>query len=167
MSASLAGPEPFSTVHRTPEFHSGRDELDTWLNEHALEAQQAQTARVYVIHEDGLVVGYFALAAAEVRRGEIPRAQRGRLPRHPIPCVLIARLAVDEGWQGQGLGAALLKDALLRAVSASEVIGIRAVLVHAKDDDARKFYERFQFRSSPTDPLHLFVSIKDILKAMP
>ncbi len=162
----LVGPEPLRADHLLTAFDSGKPSLDQWLKQHALEAQVARTARVFVAHDDLTVTGYYALAASAVTRGEVPRRQRGRLPRHPIPCALLARLAVDSAHAGVGLGKALLKDALTRAVAAAESIGIRAVLVHAKDEDARRFYERFDFVPSPTDPLHLFLPIQDIIATM-
>jgi GNAT superfamily N-acetyltransferase len=84
------------------------------------------------------------------------------LARRPIPIMLLARLAVDRRWHGQGVGKALLRDAVERTLHASEIAGIRAIAVHAKDDDARAFYQRFDFIPSPTDPMHLFVLLKDI-----
>ncbi len=121
---------------------------------------------MFVIHRDQRVVGYYALAAASVEREEAPERVRKGLARHPIPVILLARLAVDHREQGKGLGAALLKDALIRAAGAADEIGARAVLVHAKDDDARAFYERFDFDPSPTDPLHLFLLTKDITRTV-
>jgi predicted N-acetyltransferase YhbS len=86
------------------------------------------------------------------------------LGKHSIPIMLLARLAVDLRWQKKGVGAALLKDATLRTLQAADIAGIRALVVHAKDDSARTFYERFDFLPSPSDPLHLFILLKDILK---
>jgi len=82
--------------------------------------------------------------------------------RYPVPLMILARLAVTQDEQGHGFGAALLKDALRRTVQAADIAGIRALFVHAKDDDARTFYERFDFRPSPTDAYHLFLLMKDI-----
>jgi predicted N-acetyltransferase YhbS len=84
------------------------------------------------------------------------------LAAHPVPVILLARLAVDGSEQRQGLGAGLLKDALLRATAAADIIGCRAVMVHAKDDKAQAFYQRFGFEVSPTDPFRLFVLMKDV-----
>ena len=112
------------------------------------------------------MVGYYALTAGSVEREESPERVKKGLARHPIPVILLARLAVDRREQGKGLGAALLKDALIRAAGAADEIGARAVLVHAKDDEARAFYEHFDFEPSPIDPLHLFLLMKD-LKRIP
>ena len=84
------------------------------------------------------------------------------LAKHPIPLMLLARLAVAMGWQGKRLGAGLLKDSRLRTLQAADIAGIRAMAVHAKDDDARAFYERFGLTPAPTDPYHLFVLLKDV-----
>jgi GNAT superfamily N-acetyltransferase len=105
--------------------------------------------------------GCYSLAAAQVIFADAPvRLQKG-VPRHPIPVVLLARLAVDRGRQGQGLGAALLKDAILRTLVAAEGVGVRALLVHAKDEAARAFYARYDFEPLPGHPLHLVLLLKD------
>jgi GNAT superfamily N-acetyltransferase len=143
-------------------FDSGTAELDLWLRRHALASHQSGGARVYVAHRGDRVVGYYAVAAASVERAMTPGRVSKGMPRHPIPVILLARLAVDRREQGKGLGAALLKDALLRAASAADAIGARAVLVHAKDEDAARFYAHFDFEASPSDPLHLFLLMKDL-----
>jgi len=117
---------------------------------------------VYVAHRVKKIVGYYALAAAGVEPDEAPKRVAKGLARHPIPVVLLARLAVDARERGKGLGAALLRDALIRSYSAAGQIGARAVVVHAKDDEARAFYEHFDFEPSPSDSLHLFILMKDL-----
>lgn len=154
--------EPLDASHDATAFDSGKAELDDWIRRFALSSHQAGSARVYVFHQDRRVLGYYALAAGSVESDEAPHRIAKGLARQPIPVILLARLAVDRSEQGKGLGSALLKDALLRAVSASAEIGARAVLVHAKDDEARVFYEHFDFEPSPTDPLHLFLLMKDV-----
>ena len=109
-----------------------------------------------------MVLGYYSLAAASVQHDEAtPRVAKG-LARHPIPVVLLARLAVHQAEKGHGLGAGLLKDALLRSLQAADIIGCRAVLVHAKDYSAQAFYRKYGFESSPIDEFHLFLLMKDI-----
>ena len=116
--------------------------------------------------KQGRVVGYHALTAASISRAEASaRAARG-MPRHPIPAALLARLAVDRSVQGRGLGAWLLRDAMLRTLAAAESVGIRLMLVHAIDDSARAFYTRHGFEPSPTDPLNLQILIKDMRAAV-
>lgn len=98
----------------------------------------------------------------QVARDEAPERLTKGLARHPVPIMLLARLAVDLRWQGQGAGKALLRDAMLRTLQAAEIAGIRAFAVHAKDADAKRFYEKFDFIPSPADPMHLFVLLKDV-----
>ncbi len=158
----LSGPEPLHAAHDVSNFDCGKQELTEWLRRYALQNHQAGAARVYVVHRTGRVVGYYALAAGSVEPEEAPERVRKGLARHPISIILLARLAVDISARGQGLGAALLKDALGRSASAADEIGARAVLVHAKDDEAQAFYRHFDFEPSPTDPLHLFLLMKDL-----
>jgi GNAT superfamily N-acetyltransferase len=148
-------PEPLSPDHALENFDCGRPSLNLWLTVYARAAAAAGSARTYVMvdSEQGRVVGYHALTAAE-RRAATARALKG-MPRHPIPVVLLARLAVDASVTGRGLGAWLLRDAMTRTLAASETIGVRAMLVHAIDDDARRFYVHHGLEPSPTDPLHL------------
>ena len=161
----LSGPEPLTGGHNVKNFDCGKQELTEWLRRYALQSHQAGASRVYVVHRSGRVVGYYALAAGSVEPEEAPERVKKGLGRHPIPVILLARLAVDISVQRQGLGAALLKDALRRTTSAADEIGARAILVHAKDDEAKAFYRHFDFEPSPTDPLHLFLLMKD-LRAM-
>jgi GNAT superfamily N-acetyltransferase len=108
------------------------------------------------------VIGYYTFAAGSVRREDTPPRVAKGLGHYPVPIILLARLAVDRSEQGKGLGMALLKDALLRAVQAADLVGCRAVLVHAKDQTAQAFYRKFGFESSPVDALHLYLLVKDI-----
>lgn len=160
--AHLSGPEPLTAAHSVKDFECGKQELTEWLRRYALQNHQAGASRVYVVHRAGRVVGYYALAAGSIEPPEaLERIKKG-LARHPIPVILLARLAIDISERGQGLGVALLKDALRRSASAADEIGARAVLVHAKDDEAKAFYQHFDFEPSPTDPLHLFLLMKDL-----
>jgi GNAT superfamily N-acetyltransferase len=161
-------PEPLAPAHNTHDFDSGVESLNLWLQDHAAQAGTVGSARTFVIHdnEQDRVVGYHALTAASVTHDEATaRAAKG-MPRHPIPAALLARLAADMTVQGRGIGAWLLRDAMLRTLSAAESVGIRVLLVHAIDDDARGFYERHGFEPSPTDPLNLQMLIKDIRAAV-
>ncbi|HEY1793309.1 MAG TPA: GNAT family N-acetyltransferase [Opitutaceae bacterium] len=109
----------------------------------------------------GIVVGNYSLAASQVLFADSPtRVQKG-VARHPVPVVLLARFAVDHAWQGRGLGPGLLKDAILRVLSAAEGIGVRALLVHAKDDKAKAFYLHYDFEPLPGYPMHLVLLLKD------
>lgn len=155
--------EKLSANHDIDRFDCGKEPLNRFLQRHALTNQAANAARTYVVCGQGnRVVGYYSLAVGAVEYGSAPgRVTRG-LARHPVPVMLLARLAVDRTVQGSGLGKALLKDALLRTAQAAEIAGIRALLVHAKDDEAKAWYEHFDFAASPTDPYHLFLLMKDI-----
>ena len=166
--ARFSGPEPLQRTHTLDGFDCGRPELDTWLIKHAFASDAARSARTYVISdaEQERVVGYHALAAGSVERdaGTV-RVTRG-MPRHPIPVVLLARLAVDHTVAGKGIGSWLLCDAMTRAMAAADAIGIRAMLVHAIDDNARAFYIHHGLEPSPTDPRHLMILVKDIHAAI-
>lgn len=143
-------------------FDSGATELDTWLRRFAWENQRAGNAVTYVAVRAGVVLGYYALATAAYARDDVPeRLQKGRPTQ--IPCLLLARLAVDTTAQGQGVGSALLRDAITRALAVSEQAGVAALLVHCRDDDARRFYlHSADFLPSPVEPMHLFLPLKAI-----
>jgi len=143
-------------------FDCGHEELNRFLILHALAAQKANSAQTYVAHRDGRVVGYHTLVAGSVEHSVAPERIRKGLARHPIPVMVLARLAVNLPEQGKGLGAALLKDALLRTASAARIAGIRALLVHAKDEQAASFYRRFDFDPAPFAPNMLFLLMKDL-----
>lgn len=150
--------------HPLEAFDCGQPDLNCWLIKHARQSQSSNSAQTYVGVVDGVVVGYYSLAAGQLEYSDAPeRIQKG-LARHPVPIMLLARLAVHSEWQKRGVGRALIKDAVLRTLQAADLAGIRALAVHAKDDAARRYYEQFDFVASPTDPLHLFVLLKDIRK---
>jgi len=149
--------------HDLEPFDCGKDELNRFLKRFAWTSQQAQSAQTYVLAQGPVVTGYYTLAAGAVSHESASERVRKGLPRHPIPVVLLARLAVDVSIQGKGVGPALLKDALLRAAIAADVIGARAILVHAKDAAARDFYLHFDFELSASDPFHLLLIMKDVL----
>jgi GNAT superfamily N-acetyltransferase len=151
-----------SGSHAVDQFICGQPELDRFLIRHALQAQQANSSQTYVALSDGQVVGFYAIVAGEVRHSDAPeRVVRG-MPRYPIPLLVLARLAVHSEAQGRGIGAGLLLDALGRALQVADVIGVRALAVHAKDERAVAFYRHFGFTPSPTDARHLFMIVKDI-----
>lgn len=150
-------------------FDCGQLDLNEWLHRHALTNQRAGMATVFVTkdRDSPHVVGYYALATGGVENAAAPTRVTKGVPRHPLPVILLTRLAVDISVQGRKLGRALLIDALRRVDAASDEVGVRALLIHAKDDDARAFYMRCaEFEPSPTDPLHLFLLMKDLKKAL-
>ncbi len=165
----FASPVALGPEHALDAFDCGSPAQSEWLARYALQAQAAGTARVYVSVRTGTysVVGYYALAAASVEPNDAPgRTTRGA-GRYPIPVVLLARLGVDKSAQGMGLGRALVTDALRRTLQASEVIGVRALLIHAESEAAKRFYTHLgEFEESPTDPLHLILLMKDLRAAV-
>jgi GNAT superfamily N-acetyltransferase len=152
--------------HPIEGFDCGREELNRYLSRYAWTNQRAGAAQTYVGLVDDAVVGYYTLAVGHVTREEAPERLSKGLARHPVPIMLLARLAVDRRWHGQGVGKALLKDAMERTLQAADIAGIRALAVHAKDERARGFYEKFDFIASPTDPMHLFVLLKDVRRVV-
>lgn len=159
---ALSTIELLAKHHLLGEFDCRKHEsLNQWLKKHALQSQQSESARTYVVHRDNKVVGYYSLCPGSVERAGTPeRIAKGQ--REVIGIILLARLAVDHSEQGRGLGTALLKDALLRASQAADIISARAVLVHAIDPDAKAFYQHFGFEETPVDPLHLMMLMKDL-----
>lgn len=167
MSQAYAAVRKLEAADGVDGFDCGHAELDIWLKRHALASQAANSAQTYVCRSGGEVVGYYSLAVGSVEPRQAPaRVMKGQA-RYAVPVMLLARLAVDRAHQGCGLGRALLKDALLRTVQAADIAGIRALLVHAKDDAARGWYLSWEFDPSPTDPYHLFLLLKDLRRLLP
>lgn len=163
MKLPLRGPELLAAGHEVSGFDCGNDALNRFLRRHALDSQRNQSARTYVaLRGETRVVGYYSLAAAAAEFDFVPSRLARGLARHPIPLTLLARLAVDLGEQGAGLGAGLLKDALKRFLQAQAIIAARALVVQAKDERASEFYRHFGFEPSPIDASHLFLMKKDI-----
>ena len=148
--------------HAVDEFDCGQEALNRFLVRYAFQNQQAEASQTYVATVEDRIVGFYTLVVAQVEYDDAHQRLRKGLAKHPVPLMLLARLAVATNWQGKGLSSGLLKDAMLRTLQAADIAGIRALAVHAKDDDARTFYERFGFVAAPTDPYHLFVLLKDI-----
>lgn len=148
--------------HPIDVFDCGQEALNSWLRKYALQNQGAGAAQTYVGLAGKVVVGYYSLAVGQIEYSDAPERLRKGLARHPVPIMLLARLAVDKDWQRKGVGRAFLRDAVLRTLQAADIAGIRAFAVHAKDGQARRYYEQFDFAASPTDPLHLVVLLKDI-----
>jgi GNAT superfamily N-acetyltransferase len=158
--------EKIAAHHLVEGFDCGQAALNNYLIRFALPNQRASTAQTYLGFADDQVIGFYTLVVGEVAYGDAPERLAKGLARHPIPIMLIARLAVSRDWRGQGLGAGLLKDAMRRTVQAADIAGMRAFAVHAKDDAAAAFYRHFDFLPAPTDPLHLFLLMKDLKQAV-
>jgi GNAT superfamily N-acetyltransferase len=154
--------EKLTRHHAVDDFDCAEDSLNRFLSRFAYASQQARASQTYVGLADECVIGFYTLVVGEVSYDDAPERLKKGLARHPVPLMLLARLAVSQTWQGQGVGAGLLKDTAYRTLQAADIAGIRALAAHAKNDTARTFYEHFGFIPSPTDPLHLFVLIKDL-----
>lgn len=148
--------------HAVDDFDCGHEQLNRYLQRYAWQNQQAGASQTYVGLVGDVIAGYHTLAVGQVMHEDAPQRLTKGLARHPVPLMLLARLAVDRRWQGHGVGKALLKDAMLRTLQAADIAGIRALAVHAKDEEARRFYEHFDFVPSPSDPMHLLVLLKDV-----
>lgn len=159
---SLNAPELLTGEHDRSGFGCGKPPLNQYIKKYALVNQQNDISRTYVATRDASVVGYYTLAFGSISHDEATPRIKAELPQYPIPIILLARLAVDQREAGKGLGKGLLKDALLRTIQAADIGGLRAMLTHAKDEDAKQFYQKFGFEESPIQPLTLMLSIKDI-----
>lgn len=147
--------------HRVDGFDCGKEPPNRFLIRFALQSQLVNSAQTYLALSGDEVVSYYTLTYGDVAYDDAPERLRKGVARHPVPLMILARLAVATAWAGKGIGSGLLKDALVRTLAAAEIAGLRAFAVHAKDDEARAFYEHFGFVSSPSDPMHLFVLLKD------
>ena len=154
--------EKLQRSHAVDAFDCDREALNRFLIRYAFQNQQAGASQTYVALADDRIVGYYTLVVGHVEYSDAPERLTKGLARHPVPIMLLARLAIAISWQGKGLGAGLLKDAMLRTLQAADIAGIRAFAVHAKDDQAKAFYEHFNFVASPVDPYHLFRLLKDL-----
>lgn len=163
---AIAGPEPLTAAHDVSEFSCGKPSLDRWLTTRALSNQEKGFTAVLVVHEANRVVGYYGLAPTAVVPSTLPRSIRTGQPPDPVPCLLLGQLATDLSWIGKGVGTGLLKHALQRCVTAAGLIGGRALLVNAVDDQAAQFWQRRGFLPSKDDPLVLFRSLADIARSI-
>ena len=163
---TFSSPTLLSREHSIADFDCGHPLLNNWLKRFAWQNQQANAAKTFVICIKKQVVGFYSLAVGGVEHVDAPERVKKGLARHPIPVMILARLAVDRRYQGMKLGRGLLKDAIQRTLHASEYAGIRAIFVYAKDDKVRRFYERYGFEASPFDPLKLMLLVKDAKKTL-
>ncbi len=167
MSLLLGAPEPLAASHRLNEFKCGEAVLDEWLARRAMANQLSGASRSFVVADQEIrVCGYYSLAAGAVAHMSATGQVRRNMP-DPVPVMVLARLAVDRRAQGMHLGAALLKDAVNRAVAVSHNAGVRALLVHALHDRARQFYEHYGFQVSPANPMTLMLRLNPGSKEIP
>jgi GNAT superfamily N-acetyltransferase len=164
-TAEIAAPEHLDSSHDLSMFDSGVSALDDWLKRRALANEDTGASRTYVVSAERRVIGYYALATGAVALRTATGRARRNMPE-PIPVMVLGRLAIDVQHQGRGLGRALLRDAILRTLQAAAIGGIRAIVVHAISEDARRFYERCGFISSPLEPLTLMITVADAERAL-
>jgi GNAT superfamily N-acetyltransferase len=165
MADALGPPAHLSPAHDLAAFESGVPELDDWLKKRALANEATGASRTYVVCAGGRVVGYYALATGSVGHAQAPGRIRRNMP-DPVPVMILGRLAVDRSWRGRDLGRGLLRDAVLRTLQAAKIGGLRAILVHAISDEAKRFYEHYGFVASPIDPLSLMITVADAETAL-
>ena len=166
MTNSLSNVSLLTAQEDRTSFDCGVSALNIYLKQYALQNQKKDIVRNYVVTREKRVVGYYSLAYGSVSRSDMPLELSKGLPDYPVPIILLARLAIDLTEKGQGLGAALLKDAMLRTLQASEIAGLRALFVHAKDEGASQFYQKYAFIPSPANQLHLFLPLTTLKKVI-
>jgi GNAT superfamily N-acetyltransferase len=164
-AARLSPPEKLSAGHDLSGFDSGEPFLDDWLRRRAVQNEAAGASRTYIVSAGKAVAGYYSLAVGAAAHAHSPGRIKRNMP-DPIPVMVLGRLAVDKSFQGQGVGAGLLGDAVLRTVQAAEVAGIRALLVHAISERAKRFYEAYGFISSPVDPMTVMITLSEAEKIL-
>ncbi len=159
--------KPLDKLQDRTEFDCEVEPLNDYLKKYAFQNQKKDAARTYIItDQENQIIGYYTLVFGSVSIEETTSEISAGLGKYPIPIILLARLAVDKTQKGKGLGKLLMKDALLRAVQASEIAGLRAFLVHAKDESAKSFYEKLGFQPSPHNEFHLFLKMSDIRESL-
>ncbi|SPF37996.1 GCN5-related N-acetyltransferase [Candidatus Sulfopaludibacter sp. SbA4] len=156
--------EKLGATHDAGEFDWGVESMTTWITRYALASKQSDTTQTYVLRrrDDQQIIGYYALSAGDVNREAAPERIAKGMPNYPIGVVVLTRLAVDTRFQGRGLAATLLQDAFARVERAADIVGVRALFVHAINDQAREFYLHQGFIASPIEPLHLMLPMKDL-----
>jgi GNAT superfamily N-acetyltransferase len=164
-SPPLSAPELLADQHDLAAFASGEAALDDWLRRRARANQVSGASRTYVLCQGQEVIGYYSLASGAIAIAEAPSRVWRNMP-DPIPMTVIGRLAIEQGWQGRGLGKLLLRDAILRTQQAAAIIGMRGLLVHALTPAAKRFYENNGFPESPSNPMTLLVALKDAVAVL-
>ncbi len=156
----FSAPEKLNASHDVSKFECGESSLDSWLKLRALQNEEVGASRTYVLCAGQEVAGYYALATGAISHDEATGKIRRNMP-DPVPVIILGRLAIASKFQGCGIGTALLRDAVLRVVQAAEIAGIRAILVHAISDQAKRFYEKHGFVQSPADPMTLMITVAE------
>lgn len=158
---NLTAPAPLAAEHNLSSFTCGQESLDDWLKRRALNNQNAGASRTYVVTDGDRVVAYYALASGALATSAATGKVKRNMPE-PIPMAILGRLAIDQAYQGKGLGRALFRDAALRVLSAAETIGIRGLLVHAISDEAVAFYQALGLTASASEPKTLMIPLADL-----
>lgn len=164
-ASELTAPVPLASEHDLEPFGCGVPPLDNWLKQRARQNEASGASRTYVVCVARRVVGYYSLAAGSVLHDAATGRVRRNMPE-PVPVALLGRLAVDRRWQGRKIGPALLQDAVQRVVGAAGIIGVRAILVHAINDDAKRFYEHWGLRPSPIEPMTLMITLDEARRVL-
>lgn len=161
ITGRLDPPRKLDATHDLSGFDCGEPALDDWLRRRGLRNQAAGASQTYVVTRGATVLAFYGLAAGSCARVEASRSLQRNMP-DPVPVLVLGRLAVDRSCAGQGLGSALLRDAVLRTLQVAEIAGVAALLVHAKDRRAAEFYLRHGFRASPMSELTLMLSVREM-----
>lgn len=161
----LSAPQPLSDEHQLADFDSGESSLDDWLRRRAAKNQANGSSRTYVVCEGDRVIGYYCLAAGAVGHAEAPSTMRRNRP-DPVPVLVLGRLAIHKSHHQQGIGTALLNDAIRRAIQAADIAGVTALLVHALSEQARRFYLSRGFIESPVKPMTLCLMLATVDQAL-
>lgn len=164
-AGEISAPKKLSAEHDVSAFDCGEPALDGWLRRRALPNEASGASRTYVACVGRTVAGYYTLAVGAVAHTKTPGRVRRNMP-DPVPVMVIGRLAVDRAYQGRGIGKGLLRDAILRTLQAAEIAGIRAILVHAKTETAKHFYEKCGFVASPVEPLTVMITVAEAMKTL-
>jgi GNAT superfamily N-acetyltransferase len=163
----FSAPQRLNAIHQTQGFDCGKPPLNDFLSRYALSNDRAGGARTFVVATtEPIVVGYYSLAVAALGNEAVPESVKQGQPCHPIPAILMARFAIDLTQQGKGLGRALFRDALLRSLNITDDLGARAFVVDAKDEEALRFYAKFNMMVDPIDPHRLYLLFKDVKRIL-
>ena len=165
VSTQFKAPEKLSLEHDLSDFNSREPALDDWLRRRAVHNESSGASRTYVVCVGKKVAGYYSLAVGAAAHVDLPGHVRRNMP-DPVPVMILGRLAVGKAFQGQGVGLGLLRDAILRTMQAAEIAGIRALLVHAISEDAKRFYARCGFIPSPIHPMTLMITLSEAAKEL-
>jgi GNAT superfamily N-acetyltransferase len=164
-NVQFSPPEKLTASHDVSQFECGETALDSWLKRRALQNEETGASRTYVLRAGQEIAGYYALATGAIAHAEAAGRVRRNMP-DPVPVIILGRLAIASKFQRRGIGTALLRDAVLRILQAAEIAGIRAIMVHAISDQAKRFYEKYGFTPSPADPMTLMITVAEAARIL-